>query len=163
MAWWEAILDSLGLVLVAILLVFVFLFVRRRVISRSGGTFECSVRTRVPAQGAAASSARGWSLGLGRYTGDQLEWFRIFSFSARPKYTFDRTMTVGQRRTPHRAEAFSLYAGHVVVAVQLDTGRRVELAMSHNALMGFLAWTEAAPPGFDPTSGRYRQRGDRDV
>ena len=85
--------------------------------------------------------------------GDQLEWFRIFSFSTRPKYVFDRTMSVGERRTPHGAEAFSLYAGHVVVAVRLDTGQSIELAMSHNALMGFLAWTEAAPPGYDRMMG----------
>jgi hypothetical protein len=153
MAWWEAILDSLGLVALAVVLVFIFLFVRRRAISRGGGTFECSVRTRVPARGSAAASARGWVLGMARYRGDQLEWFRIFSFATRAKYVFDRSMTVAARRTPHGAEAFSLYAGHVVVTVNLDTGRTVELAMSRNALMGFLAWTEAAPPGYERMMG----------
>lgn len=149
MAWWKAILDSLGLVALVVVLTFVFLFVRRRVLSRFGGTFECSVRNRVPARGNAAASARGWSLGLARYSGDQLEWFRIFSFATRPKYTFDRAMTVGERRVPHGAEAFSLYAGHVAVSVRLESGRIVELAMSQSALMGFLAWTEAAPPGYE--------------
>ena len=153
MAWWEAILDSLGLIALVVVLIFLFLFVRRRLISRDGGTFECSVRTRPPSRGNAAASARGWSLGLGRYTGDQLEWFRIFSFAARPKYTFDRPMTVGGRRVPHGAEAFSLYSGHVVVSVRLDSGKTIELAMSQNALMGFLAWTEAAPPGYDRMMG----------
>ena len=28
---------------------------------------------------------RGWLLGLGRYSGDALEWFRIFSLSPRPR------------------------------------------------------------------------------
>jgi hypothetical protein len=153
MAWWEAILDSLGVIALVVVLAFCFLFVRRRAISRDGGTFECSVRTNVPARGNAAASARGWSLGLARYTGDQLEWFRIFSFATRPKYVFDRAMTVGDRRTPHGAEAFSLYAGHVVVTVMLDTGQRIELAMSQSALMGFLAWTEAAPPGYERMMG----------
>ncbi len=149
MAWWQAILDSLGLVAVVVVLAFLFLFVRRRLISRDGGTFECSVRTRLPARGSAAATARGWSLGLARYSGDSLEWFRIFSFATRPKHVFDRGMTVRERRTPHGAEAFSLYSGHVVVSVRLDTGRTVELAMSQNALMGFLSWTEAAPPGYE--------------
>lgn len=153
MAWWQAILDSLGLFALLVVLAFVFLFVRRRLISRGGGTFECSVRTRPPARGNAVGSARGWSLGLGRYTGDHLEWFRIFSFSTRPKFTFDRAMTIAAQRTPQGAEAFSLYAGHVVVTVRLDTGDTVELAMSRNALMGFLAWTEAAPPGYDRMMG----------
>jgi hypothetical protein len=45
MAWWEAVLDSLGLVALVVVLSFCFLFVRQRAISRSGGTFECSVRT----------------------------------------------------------------------------------------------------------------------
>src|ERR1044072_2369767 len=111
MAWWEAILDSLGVIALVVVLAFVFLFVRRRVISRDGGTFECSVRTRPPSRGNAAASARGWVAGLGRYTGDQLQSVRIFSFAARPKYTFDRPMTVGGRRVPHGAEAFSLYSG----------------------------------------------------
>jgi hypothetical protein len=147
MAWWQAILDSVGLVALVVVLFFVFLFGRRRWISRAGGTFECSVRMRAPMKSSAATSARGWVLGLGRYSGDQVEWFRIFSFSPRPKYSFRRHLTVLHRRTPHGAEAFSLYSGHVVIAVRLDDQRPIELAMSKNALTGFLAWTEAAPPG----------------
>jgi hypothetical protein len=147
MAWWEAILDSIGIVALLVVLAFIFLFGRRRWISRGGGTFECSVRMRAPSKGGGAASARGWVLGLGRYSGDQLGWFRIFSFSPRPRRSFSRTLTVIKRRTPHGAEAFSLYAGHVVVAVRLDEQRTIELAMSESALTGFLAWTEAAPPG----------------
>jgi hypothetical protein len=41
----------------------------------------------------------------------------------------------------------------VVVSVRLDSGKTIELAMSQNALMGFLAWTEAAPPGYDRMMG----------
>ncbi len=29
----------------------------------------------------------------------------------------------------------------------LDSGVRVDLAMSHSAVTGFLSWLEAAPPG----------------
>lgn len=147
MYWWEAVLDSFGSILVILLLPLCFLFARRRWLSRFGGTFECSLRFG-PGTGATAS-ARGWTLGLGRYTGNDLEWFRIFSFSPRPRHVFSRSMRVLGRRTPHGTEAFALHAGHVVAEIALDGDRRVELAMSERALTGFLAWTEAAPPGHD--------------
>jgi hypothetical protein len=148
MPWWADILDVLGLLAAVALAVFLFLFVRRRVLSRKGGTFECSVRIRPPAA-ASPTGARGWELGLGRYDGESLEWFRVFSFSHRPKHVFDRSLQVLARRKPHGAEAFSLYAGHIVVGVRLSTGAKIELAMSEPALTAFLAWTEAAPPGHD--------------
>ena len=146
MPWWQSLLDGLGLVGALAALALVFLFVRRRLLSRPGGTFECSVRMQPPAKASAAASARGWTLGLGRYCDSDLELFRIFSFSLRPKYTFSRELTVLTRRKPQGAEAFSLYGGHVVVAARLDSGRTIELAMSESALTGFMAWTEAAPP-----------------
>ncbi len=149
MPWWQPVLDVVaGLALLAAL-VLVALFVRRRWLNRYGGTFECSVRMRAPSRGTGPQTARGWVLGLARYSGQELEWFRIFSFSPRPQFVFDRSLTVGARRTPHGAEAFSLYAGHRVVAVTFADGRPIELAMSDRALTGFLAWVEAAPPGQD--------------
>jgi hypothetical protein len=146
MAWWQGLLDGVGVVVLLAGVALAFLFVRRRVLSRSGGTFECSVRMRAPRKTNPGASSRGWTLGVARYSDASLEWFRIFSFSLRPKYTFPRALTVLSRRTPHGAEAFSLYGGHVVVAAQLDSGQKIELAMSDSALTGFLAWTEAAPP-----------------
>lgn len=149
MAWWQDLFDGLGLLGLLVVLAFAFLFVRRRVLSRSGGTFECSVRLQLPKKATAGASSRGWTLGLGRYSDSSLEWFRIFSFSLRPKYTFSRGMKVLSRREPHGAEAFALYGGHVVVAAKLDSGQKIELAMSDSALTGFMAWTEAAPPRHD--------------
>ncbi len=153
MSWQAAIVDSLGLIAGVVALAFVSLFVRRRLLSRSGATFECSLRTTTPTKGTPAATSRGWTLGLGRYNDDAFEWFRVFSFSPRPKHVFDRSMSVLGRRTPHGAEAFSLYAGHVVVDVQMGSGGRLELAMSEGALTGFLAWLEAAPPGQDRLLG----------
>jgi len=153
MPWWEVVLDVFGALAVLAGLGLVALFVRRRWLSRHAATFECSVRMRPP--GAAARPAtgpqasRGWTLGLARYSGQDLEWFRTFSFSPRPRHVFTRPLTVGARRTPQGAEAFSLYAGHVTLSVTMPDGRRVELAMSERALTAFLAWVEAAPPGHD--------------
>ena len=72
MPWWETVLDSLGLVAVIIVLTLCLLFVRRRWLSRGGDTFECSLRLTRPAKSSAAAAARGWTLGLARYTGDDL-------------------------------------------------------------------------------------------
>lgn len=142
MPWWDWVADSVGSVVTIVLLLVVSLFVRRRWLSRDGGTFECSIRV-LPAP----ADSRGWMLGLARYAGDDLEWFRIFSFAPRARETFERPMRVVGRRVPRGAEAFSLYAGHIAVEIVLGNGRRVEMAMSERALTGFLAWTEAAPPG----------------
>jgi hypothetical protein len=148
MPWWADILDVLGLLAALAVAVFLFLFARRRVLSRNGGTFECSVRLRAPSR-ASPTAARGWELGLGRYDGDRLEWFRVFSFSPRPKTVFDRPLEVVGRRKPHGAEAFSLYAGHTAIRIKLSSGASIELAMSERALTAFLAWSEAAAPGHD--------------
>src|SRR6478752_6739097 len=70
---WQWLLDSAGVVLLVLLLFGLLLVVRRRVLSRHGGTFELSVRDPEQAPG------RGWVLGLGRYREDSLDWYRIFS------------------------------------------------------------------------------------
>ena len=50
------------------------------------------------------------------------------------------------RRDPAGVESYSLYAGHIIVSCRTPTGL-LEVAMSPDALTGFLAWLEAAPPG----------------
>jgi hypothetical protein len=50
------------------------------------------------------------------------------------------------RRPPSGAEVFSLLSGAVVVRCRVDS-RDLEVAMSPDALTGFLAWVESAPPG----------------
>ena len=138
---WEWIADSAGFVLVLLLLYAVVLVVRRRWISRHGGTFEFSVRVR------SGRAGRGWVLGVGRYTGDDLEWFRIFSVSPRPRFVYRRgELEYVGRRDADGVEAYSLYTGHIVVSARTPAGM-LEVAMSPEALTGFLAWLEAAPPG----------------
>ena len=141
MPWWQWLLDSAGVLLLLGLLYGVGLIVRRRWISRDGGTFEFSVRVR------STRAGRGWVLGVGRYSGDVLEWFRIFSLALGPKMRFTRSeLDYVGRREPERAESYSLYSGHVIVTCQTPSGP-LEVAMSPAALTGFLAWLEAAPPG----------------
>jgi hypothetical protein len=138
---WQWLLDAVGVALGLVLLYGVALVIRRRVLSRHGGTFELSYRVRPEKAG------RGWLLGLGRYSGDSLEWFRIFSLSPRPKRVWSRPdLTFGGRREPAGVEQMSLYPDHVVVSCSTPQGP-LELAMGQMSLMGFQAWLESGPPG----------------
>jgi hypothetical protein len=141
MPLWQLLLDAAGALLVLVLAYGLALVVRRRLLSRHGGTFELSYRVRPERAG------RGWLLGLGRYSGDQLEWFRIFSLSPRPKRTWQRDdLSYAGRRDPEGTERMSLYPDHTVVQCAAPEGE-LELAMAPTSLMGFQAWLEAAPPG----------------
>ena len=143
MAWWEWLLEAAGVLLALVLIYAIALMVRRRVVSRHGGTFELSHRVRVGHPG------RGWLLGLGRYSGSSLEWFRIFSLDPRPKRVWHRTeLTYLSSRTPAGLEQMSLYPDHVVVVCRSGV-RTVELAMSPASLIGFQAWLESRNPGTD--------------
>ncbi|QZY30197.1 DUF2550 domain-containing protein [Nocardioides coralli] len=145
MPLWQLLLDAAGALLVLVLLYAISLVVRRRLLSRHGGTFELSYRVRSERAG------RGWLLGLGRYSGESLEWFRIFSLSPRPKHVWRRTsLSYAGRRDPEGSERMSLYPDHVVVHCQAVEGP-FELAMAPSSLMGFQAWLEAAPPGTTTT------------
>jgi hypothetical protein len=120
------------------------LVLRRRFISRRGGTFDCSLRLR-PA--ASSRTGQGWTLGIARYSGDTLEWYRVFSYALRPKRVLGRRdLQVVDRRDPHGAEVFSLLSGAVVVRC-IGAGGPVEFAMSEDTLTGFLSWVESSPPG----------------
>jgi hypothetical protein len=129
-----------GLVLVAALLL-LSISLRRRWLSREGGAIEMSLRLKPRSQG------RGWVLGLGRFVGDDLQWFRVFSLSTRPRRTLTRqAMRVDKRRQPTGPESLALIKGMEVVELK-SADTPVEIALDSSALTGFLAWLEASPPG----------------
>ena len=134
-----------GLV-VALVAIGLFVFgLRRRLIQRSGGTFDCSLRWNVPEE--TDLSGKGWVYGVARYSGDRIEWFRVFSYAPRPRRGLERSaIEVVARRTPEGEEELALLSDAVILAC-LHRGVRLELAMSDDALTGFLAWLEAAPHG----------------
>ena len=137
-------LDGLAALVVLTLAAVAVLAVRRRVITRRGGTFDCSLRLRP------SDSGKGWALGIGRYSGDSLEWYRVFSYATRPRHVMARReLEIVDRRVPEGAEAFALLSGAVIVRCRdgSDAGAMVEFAMGDDALTGFLSWLEAAPPG----------------
>lgn len=140
----DVVVGSVGGLLTLGVVVVVWLVARRWWISRRGLTFELSVSSR---SGPNTPSGRGWTLGVGRYDGDLLEWFRVFSFSLRPKRVFDRSsLRVLSRREAQGSEAYALFSGHVVVECATAQGL-AQLAMSPQSLTAMMAWLEAAPPG----------------
>ncbi len=139
--------EWVALVVIILLLVPVlFLATRRRWLSRQGGLFDCSLRL------SATTPGTGWVLGVARYSGDNLEWFRVFSPSLRPRLIFPRSIShAGAQRDPDPIEAVGLNYEQRIVAIELDDGSSWELAMSLASLTGLLSWLESAPPG-----SRYR-------
>ena len=138
---WLWLVDSLALIVVLAAIVVVSLVARRRLFARSGATFDVSINHRTDA------SPKGWTLGVGAYRSNTLEWYRTFSFAWWPRYRFVRgEISVDGRREPVGPEVYALHSGHVIVTVRHRSGVR-QMAMSPSALNGLLAWLESSPPG----------------
>nr|WP_296063949.1 DUF2550 domain-containing protein [uncultured Actinoplanes sp.] len=135
------ILEIVGICLVALLAIISAIFIRRRLLMAGGGTIRLSVRTTTLYPG------RGWSHGIGQFAGDELRFYRMFSFAIRPKRVLDRdSLVVEQRRKPEGPERLSM-PGHWIVLRCLSGEAEVEIAMAESTVTGFLSWLEAAPPG----------------
>jgi hypothetical protein len=123
-------------------LVFVAVFaVRRYLLTRQGGTFDCSLRRET------GRSRGSWIPGVARYESDRLDWFRIFTLSPRPRRSLARTrLVIIERRQPEGTEGYALLSGHVIVRCAYGAAT-LELSMSEPAYSGFATWLESAPPG----------------
>ncbi len=132
--------EWIAVIVVVVPCVLTLLFIRRQVIAR-GGSIEVSLRLSTYVEG------RGWSPGIARFVGDELHWYRVFSFAPRPRRVFQRrSFYVEQRRRPDAAEQRSLPGQTVVLRCRY--GREyVEIAMAETTVTGFMSWLEAAPPG----------------
>ncbi len=125
--------------LIVVLLAAAALAFRRILLDRGGGTVECGLRR----------PGGSWRLGVAAYRLDELRWYQAFGVLLTPAEVLDRsTLSIVSRRQASPAETASLGAGTVVVECRDGSNGTVELAMSEAALTGFLAWLEAAPPGF---------------
>jgi len=126
-----------GLVALAAVLVALFL-VRRWVLARKVGSFDCSLR-KDP-----APDKGGWMLGVARYEADRLDWFKVFGLSPRPLRTLSRTkLEVLETRRARRGE------GNVGAGVLVHCGyggATLDFVMSEPDYNGFAAWIESAPP-----------------
>ena len=135
------IVEGFGIGVVVILGALLILFVRRALVTRSGGIIRLSVRVSTMLDG------RGWSPGFGRFAGEELRWYRMFSFAIRPKRVLSRKgLSVERRRLPEGQERFSMPADWVILRCTSHHAP-VEIAMARSTVTGFLSWLEAAPPG----------------
>ena len=133
--------NGVAIVVVASVWVVVGFAFRRWLLARRGGTVDLCLRLRQGKHG------RGWVLGTGRYVGDELQWFRVFSLAPRPRRTLSRRdLRVVRRRDPTGPEKLSLQAGMVILECSSADGP-VQIAIGRSALTGFLSWLEAAAPG----------------
>jgi hypothetical protein len=113
---------------------------RRTLIERGGGSVDCGLRS---------GQDRRWRLGLAAYRPEELRWYPVFGVRLRPREVFDRrALSVVSRRPADPVEVASLGPGTMVVECETgDASGLIELALGEDALTGFLAWLEAAPPG----------------
>lgn len=130
-----------GAVLLLVAVVLVWLAFRRLRALRSGGV-HAALRTRLDDTG------KGWHLGVGRYQGDEFVWFRVLSLRPGPDRVISRSaLEIADRRDPSGPELYSMPPSSRVLRFRETGAAEIELAMSPDALTGFLSWLESAPPG----------------
>ncbi len=139
------IVEWTGIGVVVLCLLLIALFARRELIAWGGGTIGASVRLTTVVPG------RGWSPGIARFSGGTMKWYRVFSFSIRPKRVLHRgELTVLDRREPGDRERMALPRNWVILRCAGRSGVQVEIAMAKITVTGFLSWLESAPPGSPP-------------
>lgn len=146
--WWN--IGWAVLLLVALIIVpLVFLYLRRRWLTGQGGAFDCAMRR------VGEDPTFRWHLGMGRYRGEELQWFRAFSLSMRPALRLRRgQIHSSAAREPSRADSFLLYDNSCVLTVRDATrGRSYYFGVERDVATALMSWMEAAPPGLYPPSG----------
>ncbi|MBO0843296.1 MAG: DUF2550 domain-containing protein [Nocardioides sp.] len=143
MHWWEILLALAALVLLLVLAYGIGLSARRRhLLGR--GAFELSHRVRDTRPG------RGWALGVGIYTDEELEWFRVFSLSPKPRRIWNRVdLSYVSSRSPEGVEELALYPDQLIVTCEIQ-GTPIDLGMTKTTLIGFQAWLESRRPRTNP-------------
>lgn len=136
---WVATVVVAVLLLAAVLLA--ALFIRRSFLQREGGFDMCV------SEGRAEGWSGGWVFGVGVVRDEQVDWFRTFTLSLRPKRVLHRAdVVVRSRRQPDAEEVFELPGGHVILTCT-TVDAPVEISMNEPSATAFLAWLEGAPPG----------------
>lgn len=134
-AWWV-----FAAALVAVLVMLAFLYRRRRLLT-SRGAIEMSVYRGGKLFG-------GWMLGVASYSGTDLQWHRMASFSASPSLRLGRRTTVLlDRHEAASGDALWMPPDPIVLDLQTPNGP-VTVAVPASALTGLLSWWESAPPSW---------------
>lgn len=145
-------LAIMVVIVVAVALLLLAWWVRLRWLNGLSGRFECALKV--------GGAEDAWALGVGRYYGEQLQWYRAFSLAFRPRHAWRRTEVIlSDSRRPSVMEASALYDDQQIITLQLRSGaearglgRYWQVAVPIAAVTGLLSWLEAAAPG----EGDYR-------
>jgi len=137
------VIEAIGIGVLIVLVGLLVIFIRREAISRRGGTIDMNVRL------STFAPERGWAPGVGQFVGEELRWYRMFSFGVRPRRILSRhALVIEGRRPPEGAERLAMPPGWVIVRCRGNGGAEAtEIALAGPALAGLLSWLEAAPPG----------------
>jgi hypothetical protein len=123
------------LILLAVTAALLVLLHQRRVLKAAGGL--------------AVALRRGdqrWAIGVGRYAGDELIWYRILSITPGAALRMNRSdlTVVCSRVADSRCDAV---LPNLSMVVECDLGgEQICLGFGEGALTGFLSWLEAAAP-----------------
>ena len=132
------IVDLIGLVAILLVIVaFALVIGRQRHMLRSPGGIALAVR-------------RGtrWQYGIGRYVGDELQWFRALGIGTRPTRSLRRSeLRVIGRRSAAVADLAALPATAVVVECSDSVGT-ITIGLAEGAYTGFVSWLESSAPRF---------------
>ena len=135
------VLEVIGICFVALLALLFAVYFRRRLLMAGGGTIRLNVRVSTMVPG------RGWSHGTGQFIGDELRFYRLFSFAFRPKRVLNRgLLAVEEQRDPDGPERLGMPGHWVILRCKVPSGE-IEIAMADSTVTGFLSWLEAGPPG----------------
>jgi Protein of unknown function (DUF2550) len=133
-----SVIDLIAVVLLALALIALALIIarQRHMLHSAGG---------IPL---AARRGNRWLYGVGRYDGDELQWYRAIGVGTRPTRVLRRTnLHVLSRRAPAPQELGSLPTSAVIVELRDPTGD-ITIALADGAFTGFVSWLEASATQF---------------
>jgi hypothetical protein len=131
--------DTIGVVLVLLVVLWLALIIaRQRYMVRSPGGIPLAVRGR----------GTRWRYGIGRYAGEELQWFGVLGLGTRPSRSLQRNeLEVIGRHQVSADDRAALPAGAVIVELRDSLGS-ITLGLGEGAYTGFVSWLEASAPRF---------------
>ncbi|MEV0163674.1 DUF2550 domain-containing protein [Nonomuraea fuscirosea] len=115
-------------VVILVVLLAALVMLRAVMLTRSRGSVPCRLRV----------AEHGWQSGIARYADGELHWIPLLGVRLRPRHAIARRGLVVSARREIDGGLYAVDCG--------GTTRGISLAMSADALTGFLAWLESAPP-----------------
>lgn len=133
------IVDALAIVVILVVVVaFALIVARQRYMLRSAGGIALAVRVR----------GNRWQYGIGRYVGEELQWFRALGIGTRPTRSLRRSeLKVLRRSNPSVNDLAALPASAVIVECS-DSAGPITLGLGEGAFTGFISWLESSAPRF---------------